>query len=235
MLAEDLGRLLRPDASGAGELVGGVAAQRDQVGHLPGLDAVAFAHLGRADARDLAHTFRGLEDRHPIAHELERIAVGRRDEHVPRPRLRGGGEEVVGFVAGPFPESEAERPRECGHQRELLEQRLLEHPPGLVRLVRLMPVRRNLERVPADEHRVGALCLPESREHVREADDRVQPDRLRQAVIGAMRERVAVDRQEHAHNDVSSSAMRAIKRSVASWAASPASRPRRSSSSTGAP
>ena len=178
---------------------------------------------------------RRLEDRHAVAHELERVAVGGRDEHLARPRVRRGGEEVVGLVAGALPDREAERLRERGHQRELLEQRLLEDATGLVRLVRLVAVRRDLERVPADEHGRGPLRLPEAREHVREADDRVQPDRLRQAVVRAVRERVAVDREQHAHSDASSSAMRAISRSVASCAASPTSPPRRSSISTGAP
>ena len=81
VLGEDLGRLLRPDAAGARQLVGRVAAQRDQVGHLLGVDAVALAHLVRADARELAHALRRGEHRHAVADELVRVAIGGRDEH----------------------------------------------------------------------------------------------------------------------------------------------------------
>ena len=146
-----------------------------------------------------------------------------------RPRLRGSREEVVRLVARRLRDEEAELLAHGRQQRELLEQRLLEDAAGLVRLVCLVAVRRRLERVPADEHGARPLGLPEPHHHVREADDGVQRDRLRQAVVGAVGERVAVDGEERAQSDSSSSRIFAISRSVASAAASPSSRPRRSS------
>src|SRR5581483_10647673 len=82
---------------------------------------------------------------------------------------------------------------------------------------------------------VRALRVPEPDEHVREADDGVEADRLRQGVVGAVGERVAVDREQDAHaSDASSSAIRAISRSVASCAAyRTSSTERRSSISSG--
>ena len=47
VLAEYRRRLRRPDPGGAGDTVGRVAAQRDEVGDLGRLDAVALADLGR--------------------------------------------------------------------------------------------------------------------------------------------------------------------------------------------
>src|SRR5205814_1739166 len=124
---------------------------------------------------------------------------------------------------------------EPGHHGELFEQRVLEHAPGLVRVERLVAVCRHFQRVPGHEHYVRPLALPEPRQHVGDADDRVPADRLRQRVIGAVGERVAVDCEQQAQSDASSSWIFAISRSVASWAASETSRPRRSSISTGEP
>ena len=74
-----------------------------------------------------------------------------------------------------------------------------------------------------------------------ETDERVRgpavaADRLRDRVIGAVCERVAVDRQQRsAHRDASSAAIASITRSVATRAASAAGSVRRSPSSTGCP
>ena len=82
--ASRTGRGSTPPSSGrfpgAGHLVGRVAAQRDEVGHLRGLDAVALANLGRADPRELGDALHRLEDGRPLGDELERVAVGGGDE-----------------------------------------------------------------------------------------------------------------------------------------------------------
>ena len=68
----------------------------------------------------------------------------------------------------------------------------------------------------------GCSALPEPLQEAGEADERIRgADRLRQRVVGAVGERVAVDReQQAAHSDASSAWIAAIRRSVASRAAS---------------
>ena len=90
---------------------------------------------------------------------------------------------------------------------------MVELAARLIGLERLVPVGRDGERVPADDDRVRLLRLPELREPVREARDRVVANVLRAAVVRAVGERVAVEREQHAQSDASSSAMRAIRRS----------------------
>src|SRR5439155_18184078 len=93
----------RPDALGPRNLVGRIAAERDEVWHLRRLDAVALAHLGGADTGDLADAANGLKDGGAVARELERVAVGRGDEDLAAARFLGvdvGAEEVVGLVPG---------------------------------------------------------------------------------------------------------------------------------------
>jgi hypothetical protein len=80
-----------------------------------------------------------------------------------------------------------------------------------------VPVGRRLERVPRDEERLGLLRLPEPLQETGEADECVQADRLRQRVVGAVCERVAVDREQQAAQSSSSSEWIAtIRRSVVS-------------------
>ena len=194
---------LRPDAGRTGDVVGRVAAQRDEVRHLCGVDAVPLAHLGRPDPDERAAA-RGLEDSHAVADELERVAVGGGDEHGAVPARGGGREEVVRLVAVALRGREAERLDERGHGRELLEERLVEHATGLVGGEGLVPVGRRLERVPGDEHRRRLLGVPQPQQVVRDADERIgrpaarAADRLRERVVGAVREVVAVDREQRA-------------------------------------
>ena len=241
MLLQHVGGLLRADAGRARDLVRRIAAERDEVRHLLGLDAVALAHLRRADARELRDALDRLQDRHPVGHELERVAIRCDDGHRPRPRPCAGGEEVVGLVPRCLADEESERLRQPRQPSELLEDRGLELAPRLVGGERLVPVRRRLERVPADEHRLRLLGVPEPHEEAREADEgvgrpAVSLDRLRDRVVGAMGERVAVDGQQGAaHSDSSSAPIASISRSVAIRAASPVSTPARSSSCTGGP
>src|SRR4029077_17150687 len=145
-----------------------------------------------------------------------------------------GCEEVVRLVAGCLGRGEPERLHELREQGELLEELVVELAAALVALEGLMPVSRNLERVPAHEHGAWLLAVPQTQQEVREADDRVRrpavgaPDRLWQRVVSAVRERVAVDHEQGTfHREASSSWIAAISRSVASRAAGAISRPRR--------
>ena len=105
VLAQQLGRGLRADALGAGQAVGGVAAQGDEVGDQLGADPVALAHLARG--RPLRRLCRrcGRRARSPRRRRTgtcrgRRSAAGRGRR--PRPRAGVGAEQVVGLevVAG---------------------------------------------------------------------------------------------------------------------------------------
>ena len=91
------------------QLVRGIATQGDEVGHLPGLDAVALEHLLRSDARHLAGPHR-LQDRRPVRGQLKRIAIAACDQDSAAAPLlvsHGRREEIVGLVAGSLCTSEA--------------------------------------------------------------------------------------------------------------------------------
>src|SRR4051794_32269025 len=75
ILRQDRRGRLRPDTRRPGQLVGRVAAQRDEVGHLLRVDAVAVAYLRRADPLDLRDAPLRHEQRRVLARELEEVAV----------------------------------------------------------------------------------------------------------------------------------------------------------------
>src|SRR5205807_1989767 len=145
VLAQDVGGLLRPDSRGAWEPVRGIAAQGDEVRHLLRLDAVALAHLGRADARQFGDSPYRLQDRRVLAGELESVAVGGRHESRAATALLdgdGSGEEVVRLVPGRLSVREPERGDELRELVELLDELRVELAPTLVGLERLVTVGR---------------------------------------------------------------------------------------------
>src|ERR1051325_7297531 len=238
VLAQDVCGLLGPDARGAGELVRRVSAERDEVRYLLGVDPVTLAHLVRADPRQLGDAANRLQDRRPFTRELERVAVRGGDERRAAALLLEhdrGREEGVRFITRRLGMGEPGRAAQLRQHLELLEERLVEDAPALVRLERLVAVGRVAERIPADQNRARLLRLPEPKEHVREADDAAEPDRLRHPVVGRVRERISIDDEERLHNDTRSSSIRAISRSVASVAACFWSSPSRSERSSGWP
>ena len=94
---------------------------------------------------------------------------------------------------------------ELGEKGKLLEELGVELASRLVRVERLVPVGRHLEGVPGDENGARFLRLPQADEHVGEADERAgraavgAADRLRQRVVRAVGERVAVDDEQGSH------------------------------------
>ena len=103
--AQQLGRGLLADALGAGQAVGGVAAQGDEVGDQLGVDAVALAHLGRADLFGAFAAGADVEDGHRLPRALVHVAVaGQQQGPAAGLRLAAGvgAEQVVGLrvVAG---------------------------------------------------------------------------------------------------------------------------------------
>ena len=146
-----------------------------------------------------------MQDRRQVARELERVAVGRDHECAAAPFLllaHGRSQKVVGLVPGRLGRGEAERAHELGQQVELLEQIVVELATRLIAGEELVPVGRRVERVPPDEHGARLLRLPEPEHEVREAEQRVAgaafraSKALRQRVVGAVRERVAVDDEQ---------------------------------------
>ena len=81
---QQLGGRLLADAGRSGDVVRGIAAQRDQGGDLLGLDPVALAHAGAIDALEHAARAR-VQHRGRVGDELVHVAIARDDE---RARLR---------------------------------------------------------------------------------------------------------------------------------------------------
>ena len=72
---QQLRRRLRPDALGARQPVGGVAAQGDEVGDQLGVDPVALAHLRRADLFGAFAAGPDVEHGHVLGRALVHVAV----------------------------------------------------------------------------------------------------------------------------------------------------------------
>jgi len=124
VLPQQRGRASRADARSAGQLVRRVAPQRDEIRHLLGLDAIAGADLRGTDARHLAGADR-IEDRRFSRGELERVAIAAGHQHgATAPPLlggSGGGEEIVGLVAGAPCVGKAAGGHEVRDKRKLLQ------------------------------------------------------------------------------------------------------------------
>ncbi|MGZ8367493.1 MAG: hypothetical protein ACXWVK_02005, partial [Rhodoplanes sp.] len=73
----------------ARQFVGRIAAQRDEIRHLLGIDAVSRADLGGTDARHLACAHR-VQDGRALGGELEGVAIAACDEDGSAPSLFGG-------------------------------------------------------------------------------------------------------------------------------------------------
>src|SRR5262249_60938587 len=80
--AQQVRRALGANPLGPGDTVRGVAAQRNEIRHLRGLNAVALAHLARADARHFAGADR-LQDGCHCRRELKGVTVATGHEHAP--------------------------------------------------------------------------------------------------------------------------------------------------------
>ena len=137
--------------------------------------------------------------------ELERVAVAARDERRTAAlffRSRGRGEEIVGLVAGTLGVRETEGCNELRQRVELIDQRVVELAPALVVGERRVAIGLRFQRVPCHEHRARLLREIEPQQEIREADDGARllaaasQDRLRQRVIGAVGEIIAVDHQQ---------------------------------------
>ena len=204
VFAQKAGRALRAHSLRTRQLVRRVATERYEVGYLPGLDAVPLANFRRPDARHFTRPHR-LEYCRRIRNQLEGVAVTARHNGGPVASLLagdGGREKVIGLVAGSFRAGETAGSHELWQDIELINQSRIELAPTLVGCQRPVTIRRCIERIPADQHRSGLLGLEKPQQEIRESHDCAAAHiaaptyGLRECVIGAMCERVAVDDEE---------------------------------------
>ena len=208
VLRDELAGGLVPDAGDAGDVVGRVALEPDEVGDLLGPDPVArLDALGRVDV-DVAHAARRHHQADVLRDELERVAVGRDDARLD-PGLVGARRErrdhVVRLPALELEVAVAERLDDRPQVRELLAEQVRHRPAAfLVDDVGRLGLRRAVHRprVPGDRDALRPVVGEELEEHVREAEQRVGREALaRRELLGQREERavgevVAVDEEE---------------------------------------
>src|SRR5262249_54899016 len=114
-------------------------------------------------------------------------------------RRDGGGEKIVGLVAGLLGAHEAAGRDKFREDLQLLDQFVVEITAALVRWKQSLAVCRSAKRVPADQYGAGTLALIQPQQEIGEADDGPAaviagpPDRFGQGVVGAVGEIVPVD------------------------------------------
>jgi hypothetical protein len=141
-------------------------------------------------------------DRRALGRQLKRITVPACHESRSATALLRryrGGEEIIRLVPRRFRIRKPARRDKFRQSIELFDQCVVELTPALVCGKFLVAVSGRGQRIPTNEHATRTLCLVESQQKVRKADDgpsalaTAPNDRLRDTVICAMRERVAVN------------------------------------------
>ena len=175
-------------------------------GHLTWIDAIALADLRRSDPHKLSAS-QWMKDGRQLGSELKCIPIAACDERAAAPALLTPDsrcEKVVRLIPGRLRILETAGRDEGREEVELLDEFVVELPARLVGRKGLTAVGGCPERVPADEDSSRPFLRVEAQKRVREPDNRaaalvtVSPDRLRQAVVGTVRERVPIDDQQWA-------------------------------------
>ena len=192
------------DPRDAGDVVGGIALEADQVGNQLGRHAVALNDSVRVVDLGVGDTARRRHDPRPVTDELVDVPVARDDHHGPPPRLglsRERRDHVVGLESLDMDVGESERLGKWLKVRPLLAQ---EVGPGLaaslVLGVLLLSPRHPL--VPGDDHGAGRVVDQKLGHHRCKAVNGIRRapvgcgDRLGQREERAVGERVAVDQEE---------------------------------------
>ena len=194
VLEEQLRGRLEADAGHAGDVVGGVADQRQGVADLAGLQALPFRDhrldvevaLGPVAGLALRPAFRVVE---PDARgdELLQVLVGRHDDDLGPLGLGGprvGGDQVVGLRAVEFDHGQPEGAHGLAYQRHLrAEVRRRLGAVGLVLGVELSPVRLARTLVEDDTE----VCRDDARRAVANELEELgeeQPHRARRQAVG---------------------------------------------------
>ena len=204
---QQLGRGLLADAAGARDVVGGVAAQRDQRRHLLGLDAVALAHAGAVDGLEHARAAAGAASpsrprRAGRCRGRPRRRARRRRAPPPaRPRSRAGRRPRTG---APWP-PRSRTPRSCSASRSSCSQRSSANGSRCPWYAGSSSWRYDGARASRQTSTArGCRRAPGREQHVREADEQADGpaagalDRGHR-VVGAVPERVSVDHEQRRH------------------------------------
>ena len=141
-----------PDTRRSRQLIGGIAAQGDEVRNLRRIDAVARADLSRTDPRQFTPSD-GVKDGGAIRGELKRVTVPARNEDSAAAfflRLRRRGKKIIRLEARRLRILKSASSDEFWDAVQLLKQRLVEIASTLVGGKFLMPVGRDVQRVPRD-------------------------------------------------------------------------------------
>jgi len=123
-----------PNSCGPRQLVGRVAAKRNEVRNLLWIDAVALPDLFGPDAGHFAGPYR-VQDLCAVRGKLERIPIAARDQDGSAFAFLGGnhgGEKVVRLEAAGFRVRKPARRHELGQQLQLLDQGVVKLTAALI-------------------------------------------------------------------------------------------------------
>ena len=209
---QELGRRLIADAGHAGDVVGGVAFEAQKVDELVGAHAVALLHLGRAVDGDVGDALLRGDDARFVRGQLVGVLVARHEQRLEAKRLVARGDGAQDVVA--LPALHAHDGHGHGRKQLLddgeLHLEIVVHGRAL-RLVLLerAHAKRGASRVERADDGVGAGHVDELQQHGQKAEHGVGGravggvHRLRNGVVGAVHERVAVDDGDLLRHDVS--------------------------------
>jgi hypothetical protein len=155
----------------AWQLIGGIAAQGDEIRNLLGLDAIPRSNLSGIDTRHLARADR-IKNGRAMRGKLKRVAVAARNKHstaAPFFLCSSGGKKIIRLEAWRFRILETAGGNKFRQHIELLEQSVVKLPTTLVSRKFLMPVGGDFQRIPSDEHGAWLLLAVEPQQHIREA------------------------------------------------------------------
>ena len=199
---QQLRRGLVADAGHAGDVVGGVALEAEEVDELVGAHAVTLEHLGRAvDGHVGDALLRGDDARH-VGGQLVGVLVARHQQRLVAQLLVARGDGAQHVVA--LPALDAHHGHVHGLQQLLddgelhLEVVVHGRALGLVLLERFH-AKRGAARIERADERVGACDVDELEEHGDEAEHGVGGapvggvHGLGHGMVGAVHKRVAVD------------------------------------------
>ena len=120
----------------------------------------------------------------------------------------GRGQKIVGLITRSFRIREAARRDEPRQHIQLIDELFVEMSTALIIRKEALAVGRRTERVPPDKYCARPLIFVQAQQNICEADDSATatiarpPDRFRQGMEGAMRERVAIHDEQGAVHGV---------------------------------